>query len=64
MANLSSGLFLGFDSPSKLIKVIMSIALYIKGITRVIDLCLSDFGDDFGAREAFQKAPCQGLAKV
>ncbi len=42
----------------------MSVALYIKCITRVIDACLSDFGDDSATREGFQNAPCSGLAKV
>jgi len=63
LANLSSSLLPSFDSPSKLIKKIMSIALYIKGITRVIDACLRAFGEDSATSEGFQNAPRNGLAK-
>ena len=41
----------------------MSVGLYIECVTRIVDVCLSDFGDDSALREAFQNAPCNGLAK-
>jgi hypothetical protein len=63
MAYLSSRLLLGFDSPCELIKRLMSVALRVKCVGRMIDIRLNDFGGDGAPSEGFQCAECEGLVE-